>query len=67
MKSLLNKLVLLIITCALTVGAAILIPTVRSEPITRHDIYLALIIGVVLWIFYMFTGRLKDWPFKNQQ
>jgi len=64
MKYFLNRLILLIVMCIIACGFYLLLCLIRSKPITVHDFYLALIVGIVLWAAYILTGRMKDWPFK---
>jgi hypothetical protein len=64
MKSFLNRLILLIFMFVVTGGFYMLFCLIKSRPIIGHDFYIAIIAGVVLWIAYVLSGRMKDWPFK---
>jgi hypothetical protein len=69
MKTILNRLILLLFLCALCIGVKILLQLISSKPFTSSDAFESTVIALVLWVANLLFSKgkfLKDWPFKNQ-
>ena len=70
MRNILNRLILLLFSCAISVGVIFLIRIVSSKPFIPNDFLEGMIIALVWWIGILVFSKgkfLKDWPFKDQQ
>jgi len=70
MRNILNRLILLLFSCAICHGVKILIYLISSKPFTSSDVFEGITIALVWWIAILLFSKgkfLKDWPFKYQQ
>lgn len=61
MKNLINKILFLFIACFISVIVCVITYFVKNEDINDFEIYSALIFALVLWLYYLFTGKLNKW------
>ena len=70
MRTILNRLILLLYSCVICVGIIFLGLKLGSKPFTLIDLLKAIAIALVGWIALLLFSKgkfLKDWPFKDQQ
>lgn len=49
----------LILFCLVTTGISLLDSLIKQEELTRLDIIMACVLAVILWLFYLLSGKLK--------
>jgi len=66
MKNLLNKLLFLLTSCIIVIAINIIFSLVQKRPLLGFDFYSALVYGVVLWLYYLISGKLENWMFRKK-
>ena len=49
----------LIIFCLVAIGINVLFSVIEQEEITRRDIIMSCVLALILWLFYLLSGKLK--------
>jgi|688.fasta_scaffold175254_2 hypothetical protein len=49
----------LIVFCGVTISINILFSIIKSREITQSSIFLAALLGIALWIYFIRSGKIK--------
>lgn len=66
MNNFTNKMIFLLLCCSTTLGVDIIISLIKNTSIIGLQFYSALVLGIIFWLSYLFSGKLEKWSLRKQ-
>ncbi len=67
MKNIINKILFLLLACFISVSISIAFSFIKNENVTELKIYTAVIYSVIIWLYYLISGKLNEWTFTPKK